>query len=180
MKKLSQTAYKFNCCGVGSVSNQKKKKKSDFYFLKHSSLNNSVEVCRECVLLFCNALFHIHTATWICSGSSAGDLRVFSSFLCYRAATLEQIGRGVGWGEVFILSQAISVYSITVLTCCWFLFFPTLIPSTCSSCNSFPIITPFSHYCCVVQPFKAISIRSRCSVAPVFINMLHSLRSVLH
>lgn len=123
MKKLSQTAYKFNCCGVGSVGNQKKKKKSDFYFLKHSSLNNSVEVCRECVLLFCNALFHIHTATWICSGSSAGDLRVFSSFLCYRAATLEQFGRGVAWGEVFILSQAISVYSITVLTCCWFLFF---------------------------------------------------------
>lgn len=46
-------------------------RKTDFYFLKHTSLNYSVKVCRGCALLFWNALFHIHTATQIRLGSSA-------------------------------------------------------------------------------------------------------------
>lgn len=54
---------------------------------------------------------------------------------------------------------------------------PTLIQSTCSSFNSAPIITLFSHYCCKVQLFKnCIPI---CSVAPLFINILHSLCAAL-
>ncbi len=150
-----------------------------------------MKVCRGCALLLCCSAMACFTSTvtWIHSGGSAEEPHVRFPLV------LQSGNTGADWticallvgtcevlsvGEGFNCPQLGHFWSQYHLFDLLLISISTLIQSTCSPFNSVPIIMPFSHYCCEVQTFIAIPIRSRYSAAPYFISVPHSLSAVLY